>query len=511
MVWRWTDARIWIVRFILVVFAIYFAGPTCADERIDTNREAYEIGRQNFTEVIRHIRQRYEDPNTDFKKLFAHALYGAEQLVKNVEGASAAITLATYAPPYELNDLEYIKHLGDLIESRIQISSATIAPVTGLWNATLTSMVNALDDPYSQYLPPRNYGDLQQFLSGEGNPEHRFYGVGIHVDWDYVSNAGLLVVRPIPGSPAFLAGIESGDVIVAVDDVPLSATGTPEENRNAAIDQIRGPENTKVKLTIRRPGGTPFPIDFVLTRQPIQQDQLLIEEMLDDDTGYLGLLSFYQNCAVDVRDALRRLHLQGMKKLILDFRNDPGGFLDQAVKIADLFLPQGALITYTQGRSPDTRVNFLDQNTSDQGFTQIPLVILVNQYSASASEVVTGALSDSKRATVVGTKTFGKGSVQELFQLHGDAGLRLTVAKYYTPKGRCIHDLGIEPDVEVEREQYETASADVTDDEADEEEASEEEPTPVSYSSRLEKLLLTDNQLRAAFRILNPDSPLVIN
>ncbi len=468
-------------------------------------RVAYEIGQRNFAEVIRHIRQRYEDPNVDFKKLFAHALYGAEQFVKNVEGASATITLATYGPPYQLNDLEYVKHLGDLIESRIEISSATVASVTDLWNVTLTHMVNALGDPYTQYLPPRNYGDLQNFLSGEGNPEHRFYGVGIQVDWDYTSNAGLLVVRPIPGSPAFLAGIESGDVIVAVDDVPISATGTPSENVNAAIDRIRGPENTKVKLTIRRPGGKPFPLNFTLTRQPIQQDQLLIEEMLDDETGYVALLSFYQNCAVDLRDALRRLHMQGMKKLILDFRNDPGGFLDQAVKIADLFLPQGALITYTQGRTPDTRVNFLDQSTSDQGFTQIPLVILVNQYSASASEVVTGALSDSKRATVVGTQTFGKGSVQELFQLYGDAGLRLTVAKYYTPKGRCIHDLGIEPDVEVEARSLESASEEAP--EQEDEEASK----PVAYSSRLEKLLSNDNQLRAAFRILNPDSPLVVH
>jgi carboxyl-terminal processing protease len=475
-----------------------FADETADAALFEANRQAYLIGQDNFKQIIHYIGQRYEDPNVDFKQLLARGLYEAQHWVSEVEGATQVITLATYAAPHKLNEVEYVRQIGNLIESRIRSASATVVSVTDLWTKTLASMVNALGDPYTQYLPPQSYNELQHFLSGEGDPRSRFYGVGIRIGWDYATNAGLLVVEPLPGTPAFLAGIQPGDVIVAVDDVPLSATGTPDENVLAAMERIHGPEGTKVKLTILRAGVGPFPINLVLERRPIQQDQLIYKEMLDKDTGWLKLLSFYQNCAADVQDALRNLKLKGMKKLILDFRYDPGGFLDEAVKVADLFLPQGALITYTKSRT--SRQNFFDKATDDEGFTQLPIVILVNKESASASEVVTGALQDSGRARVVGMKTFGKGSVQELFQLEGDAGLRLTVAKYYTPKDRCIHEQGIQPDVEVQP----STMAMVADAEKG---ISEPNPPPASslYHSRSEMLLATDAQLRAAFQLLNPD------
>lgn len=481
---------------VLFPFSTIFAEEE-ANIRSDDNRQVYIIGQENFKRIFSFIQQRYEDPDVNFSRLLARGLYEAEHLVTRVEGATEVITLATYAPPYTLQRMEYVTRIDNLILSRARIVSGTVTSVTDLWNTTLASMVNALDDPYTQYLPPRNYNDLQQFLSGEGDPRNRFFGVGISVDWDYAGNAGLLVVEPLPGTPAFLANIQPGDVIVAVDDVPLSVTGTLAENQEAAVNRIRGREGTQVKLTIlRRGAGVPFPINFVLERKPIREDQLISKEVLDKETGRIQLRSFYQNCAADVRDALRWLRDAGMKKLILDFRYNPGGFLDEAVKVADLFLPQDALITYTQGRTEDTRNNFWDQSTDDEGFTQIPIVILVDHLSASASEVVTGALKDSGRARVVGVKTFGKGSVQELFQLAGNAGLRLTVAKYYTPKGRCIHDKGIEPDVEVERINPTMATGEG-------EEGDEPTPAPAVYHSRLDKLFAIDNQLKTAYQLIN--------
>ncbi|MFH1744132.1 MAG: S41 family peptidase [bacterium] len=469
------------------------------DPLFEANRRAYQIGQKNFQMIVQQIASRYEDPGVDLKKLFAHGLYGVERclLADQVEGASATISLATCEPPYTLNEKQYLDRISTLIASRIAVTSATVASVTRLWTATLSSMVNALDDPYSQYLPPKNYGELQHFLSGEGNPEDQFYGVGIAIEWDY-ANRGILVREPIPGTPAFLANVQPGDLIVAVDDIPLSTTGTVAENLQAGVNRIRGPEGTKVKLTIVRSGAGPFPLNRVLVRKPMQPQLLISKEMLDEETAHLGLLSFYQNCSSDVEKALLWLREEGMKKLILDLRDDPGGFLDEAVKVADLFLPREALITYTQGRTPDTRKDFFDQRTGDEGFTQLPLVILVDSQSASASEVVTGALKDSGRAQVVGVKTFGKGSVQELFQLEGDAGLRLTVAKYYTPKGRCIHDQGIEPDLVVEPALTRENRGD-----AEEESDETKETLPKVFRSRLEMLMNKDNQLRAAYDLLN--------
>jgi carboxyl-terminal processing protease len=485
----------------LLPFCRVFADEETSNRLFEDNRQAYLVGQRNFYQIVHHIRQRYEDPNVDLRKLYARGLYEAEHLVSRVEGATEVITLATYTPAPGLNDLDYVRRIGGLIESRMRIASATVTSITELWNTTLFFMVNGLGDPYTQYLPPRNYDDLQRFLSGESDPSDQVIGVGIHIEWDY-SNTGVLVVEPVPGSPAFLAHIRPGDVIVAVDDIPLSTTGTPQENLEAAMKRIQGPEGTKVKLTIRRPGTGPFPINYALERRPIHQQQLLRKEMLDQSIAWLKLWSFYQNCSADMRDALLWLNSMGMKKLILDLRQNPGGFLDEAVRIADLFLPQGALITYTQGRTQETRANFFDQATDDEGFTQIPVVILVDAFSASASEVVTGALKDSDRARVVGVKTFGKGSVQELFQLDGNAGLRLTVAKYYTPKGRCIHDLGIEPDVQVEYVRPETAGAGEGDEDTSDSKAT---AAPVKYNSRLEMLIATDNQLRTAYQLLNPD------
>ena len=509
------DNRLRLLRVALILLAALVVGyGAAADEnadagfvkaRIEANTKAYQIGMQNFSQIITQIKNRYENADIDLRKILAYGLYGAGKVVQKVEGASAEIALATNAPPYELEELEYAKQIGDMIAGRIRadrIASATVASITQMWNATLTSMVNALDDPYSQYLPPKNYDDLQHFLSGEGNPDDVFYGVGISIDWDYANNQGIYVLYPLPDSPSFHAGIEPGDVIVAVNNVPLCATGTARENLDAGVKRIKGREGTKVKLTIIRPGVGPFPLHFELARKPVQPYQLIWRDMLDEDTGKIVLVSFYQKCSVDVEKALLALRQQGMKKLILDLRGDPGGFLDEAVKVADLFLAKDSLITYTQGRTADTRKDFYDKTTGDENYTQLPIVILVDGQSASASEVVTGALRDSDRGDVqvVGMTTFGKGSVQELFELAGEAGLRLTVAKYYTPKGRCIHNQGIEPDVKVEK--VDLSQQDLTDNE----DKNDEEPKRHIFHSRLEKQLFVDNQLKAAYELLNPDT-----
>jgi len=192
-------------------------------------------------------------------------------------------------------------------------------------------------------------------------------------------------------------------------------------------------------------------LEFTLTREPINPELHITKEMLDGEVGYIHLYSFYAHAVDDVLQALRYLKTEGMKKLIFDLRLNPGGYLDQAVNIADLFLKKDQLITYTMGRSSLPRYFHKSHFSESDSFADIPMVVLMNEYSASASEVVTGALKDNQRAMVIGKKSFGKGSVQEVFGgLDGGAGLRLTVAKYYTPSGICIHGKGIVPDIEVD-------------------------------------------------------------
>lgn len=299
-----------------------------------------------------------------------------------------------------------------------------------LLEAAIRGMLLDLD-PHSAYLTPDEFDDLQVSTSGE------FGGVGMEVTMD---DGFVTVVAPIDDTPASRAGIQANDVILKIDDTFVKGM-----TLNEAVNLLRGEIGTDVVLSIMRSGEN-NPRTLTLTRDRIRI-QSVRSERLEDAYGYVRVTQFQNNTGRDVQRQIDRLKADGpMQGLILDLRNNPGGVLGGAIQVADLFLEDG-LIVYTQGRTEDSRINY----GASRGDTLdgLPLVVIVNGGSASASEIVAGALQDHGRAVVVGRRTFGKGSVQTVLPLHDDRALKLTTARYYTPNGRSIQADGIRPDIQV--------------------------------------------------------------
>lgn len=302
--------------------------------------------------------------------------------------------------------------------------------VYGAINGMLASL-----DPHSSFMSPETYKEMKIDTKGA------FGGLGIEIT---IKDGILTVISPIEDTPAFKAGIKAGDQIFKIDD-----KFTKDLNINEAVKRMRGPKGTKVTLTIMREGFEK-PKDFSLLRDIIQVRSVR-SRMLDSGYGYVRIAQFQEKTDEDLSKALKSLQEESkgpLSGLVLDLRNDPGGLLDQAVKVADHFIEEG-LIVYTEGREKDSKMQFSAKKGSKE--PNYPIVILINGGSASASEIVAGALQDHKRAIVMGTQSFGKGSVQTIIPLSDDSGLRLTTARYYTPKGRSIQAKGITPDIVVER------------------------------------------------------------
>jgi len=285
-------------------------------------------------------------------------------------------------------------------------------------------------DPHSSFMPPELYKEMQVETQGS------FGGLGIEIT---VRERYLTVVAPIEGTPADRAGIVAGDRIIRIDGAP-----TKDMTLVDAVRKLRGPKGTPVTITILREDQDPF--DVTVTRDIIEVHSVRTSD-LGEGIGYIRLISFQERTSRDLQDELKALREKGMRGLVLDLRNNPGGLLTQAVQIADLFLEKGKLIVYTEGRAKSQNLSFVDQHDNPQDF---PMVVLVNKGSASASEIVAGALQDHQRAVVVGTQTFGKGTVQTVIPLNDGSGLRLTTAKYFTPNKRAIDGAGLTPDIVVE-------------------------------------------------------------
>ncbi len=298
----------------------------------------------------------------------------------------------------------------------------------------INGMLSVLD-PHSSFMPPDDYKEMQAETKGE------FGGIGIEVS---IRDGVLTVVTPIEDTPAFNAGILPGDRIVLIDGKKTTAIGIMD-----AVKMLRGTQGSKVEIGVKRPDSLDI-ITVQLKREIIKIESVKGRTL---SPGYLfvRLLQFQEQTDSDLKKTLKRLHEEnngGVKGLILDLRNNPGGLLDQAVKVADLFLERG-LIVYTEGRNDESDMKF----TAHQSKTEpdYPIVVLVNAGSASAAEIVAGALQDHSRAILLGTRSFGKGSVQTVIPLSDDSGLRLTTALYFTPAGRSIQADGIEPDVLVQQ------------------------------------------------------------
>jgi carboxyl-terminal processing protease len=290
-------------------------------------------------------------------------------------------------------------------------------------------------DPHSSFMTPEEFRELQVETKG------KFSGIGIEIT---LKDRTLTVVSPIEGTPAYQAGLKPGDQIVKID-----GKSTKNLTLMGAVKLIRGPKGSQVVLTITREGFKE-PKNFTITREiiPIHSVKARI---LKDGIGYVRITNFQDQTNHDLQAYLKKMNkrLTPFRGLILDLRNDPGGLLEQAVRVSDEFLKSG-LIVYTEGRSRSQNMRFYARNDQVGKMANIPMVVLINEGSASASEIVAGALKDSKRALIVGTKSFGKGSVQTIIPLDDGSALRLTTALYFTPSGVSINDKGIHPDVVVQ-------------------------------------------------------------
>jgi len=289
-------------------------------------------------------------------------------------------------------------------------------------------MLNTLD-AHSAFMPPDLYKEMQVDTKGE------FGGLGLQIG---TKENKLVVIAPIEGTPADLAGIKPGDIILKVDDQVL----TKDTSLMDAVNKMRGEKGTKVILTIQREQVT-NPLVFELVRDTIRI-QSVKSKVLEPGVGYIRLTQFQEQTARDLSKAISKLREGNMHSLILDLRNNPGGLLTSAVEVTEQFLESGKLIVFIKGRD-GKRDEYLASNSN--ALKDIPIIVLVNEGSASASEIVSGALQDWGRAMVLGTQTFGKGSVQTILPLSDGSALRLTTAKYYTPKGRSIQNTGIDPDI----------------------------------------------------------------
>lgn len=298
-----------------------------------------------------------------------------------------------------------------------------------LVQGAIRGMLSTLD-PHSAYMTPEMYKEVQVETKGE------FGGVGIQIG---IKDSRLAVIAPIEGTPAQRAGIKAGDFIIKVNE-----ESTKDLTLMDAVQKMRGPKGSKVTLTIQR-DGTPDPLTFTLERDIIKIESVRTK-VIDNNIAYVRLTQFQEASGRDLSKALKKFKEQKLQSTILDLRNNPGGLLTAAVEVSEQFVAPGKLIVYIKGR--DGRKDEYLSRMKDTP-EEFPLIVLVNEGSASASEIVAGALQDWGRAVIIGTTTFGKGSVQTILPLADGSGLRLTTAKYYTPKGRSIQSTGITPDIVV--------------------------------------------------------------
>jgi carboxyl-terminal processing protease len=351
-----------------------------------------------------------------------------------------AVERANALPAETYEDLETFASVLAIVQKNYVEPVSTKRLIDG----AITGMLSSLD-PHSAYLTPDLYRDLQVETRGS------FGGLGIEIT---IRNGMLTVVSPIEDTPAYHAGIKSGDQIVKIDD-----DFTKDMTLTDAVKRMRGPKGSKVNLTLHREG-VPDLFTVAVVRDVIKIKSVK-SKGLQGGFGYVRVSTFQENTSDDVQKALDQFTKEDhgkIKGLVLDLRDDPGGLLNQAVKVADEFL-NGGMIVYTEGRLDSQRQKYFAHRKGE--FGDYPMVVLVNGGSASASEIVAGALQDHRRAMIVGTQTFGKGSVQTILPLDDKSALRLTTARYFTPNGRSIQAVGITPDVEVEPPKPSLASLEI--------------------------------------------------
>jgi len=347
----------------------------------------------------------------------------------------------------------------------------------------LKGMLSNLDS-HSQFMDPDAYNEIKVETTG------KFGGLGIEIT---IKDSLLTIVSPLEDTPAFRAGLKANDKIVKID-----GEVTRDITLMEAVKKLRGEPGTKVTLTILREK-TEMVFDATITRAIIQIESIKRVRILENGIGYLKLVEFQENTPKDLSEALKRLEKEGMNSFILDLRNNPGGLLNVSVDVAEKFLEKGTLVVTTKGRRgpQNSELRARERNP----YLEFPLVVLVNGGSASASEIVAGAIQDNKRGIILGTKTFGKGSVQTVIPLKDGSALRLTTAQYFTPSGRSIRGEGIHPDVFVELEDVpekkEKKVKDVFEELEEKESEVKEEKTEDAEEEKKEEMVYDSQLLRA--------------
>jgi carboxyl-terminal processing protease len=330
-----------------------------------------------------------------------------------------------------------LNHASSYVREVLQIVNENyVDPKTSdydsLVRAALHGMVESLD-PHSQFLEAKDDAALEEDLTGE------FGGIGVEVE----GHAGrVLVVGLVAGAPGDRSGIRRGDEITSIAGHRLA----PDVALDDVVDQLRGEPKTRVRLGLLRPE-TGKSFDVNLTRETIKENSVGDARVLEGGVGYVQLKDFSEHTGDQFVDAVNRLLKQNINSLIIDLRDNPGGLLDAAVEVSEPFFKKGELIVYTQGRKPSDREDYRADGDGDP--LDLPVAVLINAGTASAAEIVTGALKDTGKAVIVGERSFGKGSVQDIFKLKNGEAVRLTIARYYTPSGVTIHEKGIAPQVEV--------------------------------------------------------------
>ena len=354
------------------------------------------------------------------------------QIVIAIVVIAAAVATAVAAQKNDSETYRQLNLFGDIFE-RVRTDYVEDVSEEKLIEAAVNGMLTSLD-PHSGYLNSKNYRDMQIRTRGE------FGGLGIEVTME---NGLVKVVSPIDDTPAFRAKLQSGDLISHLDGKPVQGLSLSE-----AVEKMRGKVGSKLTITIRRGVSKPFKVELTRAIIKIRSVRSRIE---GNDVAYIRITTFSEKTEAGVKNALKRMEQtasEKLKGLVLDLRNNPGGLLDQSVKVSDAFLSQGEIVS-TRSRRPETGQRF---NAKPGDISNgLPIVVLVNGGSASASEIVAGALQDHRRAIVLGTRSFGKGSVQTIIPLSGHGAIRLTTARYFTPSGRSIQAKGIVPDIIVEQ------------------------------------------------------------
>jgi carboxyl-terminal processing protease len=364
-----------------------------------------------------------------FKRILTLVTGAALGIALTVAGARVAAAWNLFPNRDLSRSASYVREVMQMVsESYVDEKAATYDRLS---KAALHGMVESLD-PHSEFLEAKDNQEFEEDLVGE------FGGIGIQVE---TRQGKAVVIAPIANTPGERAGIQRGDVIVSIDGAAVESSSSDN-----IVSKLRGKPKTKVRVGVFRPS-TKITMDLSLVREVIKIDSVRDVHVLADGVGYVQLTEFSEHTGEQFGKALEQLLKEGATSLVVDMRDNPGGLLDAAVEVAEPFFKKGETIVYTQGRKPADREDYKAEAEGDP--LNIPLAILINSGSASAAEIVTGALKDTGRAVIVGERSFGKGSVQSVFKLKNGEGLRLTTAKYYTPSGVSIHEKGIAPNVEV--------------------------------------------------------------